>query len=405
MVQNRQLKILIYLTGGQHWMGGIQYTRNLLRALALLPPNEQPPVVLQISHKNRHEGFDIEFQRLGNVVIDGPLAKPDGWTFGYLPIIRKLLHRVFGYQLSNRLLESDTCTVAFPAKGPKLPGPAQQVYWIPDFQYKHFPEYFAPAERNERDKMYAAMLSEPGILVLSSEAALEDFRRFFPEFSNKPVRILRFTTTLLESEYSPDAAEVCARHQLPERFVYLPNQMWQHKGFDTAYSALGLLKAQGLTIPLVCTGSEDDYRNTDHGKYLLNLIKTHGLESQIRHLGLLDRQEQLQIFRRAALILQPSRFEGWSTCVEDARALGKRIVLSNIPVHQEQDPHLGQYFKVGNAESLASVLSHAWPQASPGPNPEEELHAKHAGIRASENYARRFLAIMHEAATLPQQRV
>lgn len=391
------MKILIYLTGGAHWLGGVQYTRNLLRALCLLPFSERPEIILHIGRNNRNQGFENEFMHLPNFVVDGPINE----SFLRLNKLRVLFNRIgrriFGTEIFGQTLHSDDCAVAFPAKGPNLPGPAQKVFWVPDFQYKHFPHYFTETERQERDVTYEKMFSAKNVLVLSSEAVKKDFLRFFPAHKNKAVRVLHFCSIIDASDYKLDAIKICTKYGLPEKFVYLPNQMWQHKGFETVFEALRLLRNQGIVIPLVSTGSKNDYRNDGYFHQLEALINTNDLSSQIFILGMLPRQEQIQIFRRAAIVMQPSHFEGWSTSVEDARALGKRIILSDIDAHLEQDPPNSVFFITGSAEDLASKLKLCWPDLHPGPNFLLEEQALKQSKLLGINYARAFMAIMEEA--------
>lgn len=392
------MKILIYLTGGIHWMGGVQYTRNLLRAVSLLPAHERPDIVLQIGRKNSGHGYEEEFREYPGVVIDRPLA--DRYLFGgyVLHLVRRAVKKLIGIEVRQKILLSDECQVAFPAKGPNIPGSARKVYWVPDFQYKHFPAFFSDDERAKRDAMYDEMFAEEGILVLSSEAVKSDFERFFPmHAARKKVRVLRFATTLHDDDYEPDPIAVCSAYGLPEKFVYLPNQMWQHKGFDTAFHALGIMKRAGIKLPLVLTGSSEDYRSSDYGRFLESILKEYELQDQVYQLGLLPRRDQLQLFRRAALVLQPSRFEGWSTTVEDARATGRPIVVSDIPVHLEQAPLQACYFSAGNPADLAEKLASAWVAANAGPDQEMEQVAREQASQYSIRYARAFLSIMDEA--------
>ena len=66
------------------------------------------------------------------------------------------------------------------------------------------------------------------------------------------------------------------------------------------------------------------------------LIDSYDLRDDIRFLGFIPREEQLMIMKGARAIIQPSFFEGWSTVVEDAKAVNSFIVLSNLEVHKEQ---------------------------------------------------------------------
>ena len=67
----------------------------------------------------------------------------------------------------------------------------------------------------------------------------QSIRDVLPEFVDKDVRILHFASTFESEDYAANAAAVCERFGLPAKFAYLPNQMWQHKGFDTAFRAIG----------------------------------------------------------------------------------------------------------------------------------------------------------------------
>ena len=396
--------ILIYLTGGVHWMGGIQYTRNLLRGIALLPAPEKPQIVLKLSHKNAKFGFEQEFIQYPNLAIDRQLPNsailhPWFWKLiEHTPIYR--LQQLAKQKLERKAFLSDSCPVAFPAKGANIPGPSEKILWVPDFQYKNFPEYFSEKERQARDEQYDAMFKTESILVLSSQAVKADFFRFFPGYNRLRVRVLPFHSTLVEEDYHPHPYTICQQYGLPEVYAYLPNQIWQHKGHDTVLAALVKLKQTGLEIPIVCTGNRSDYRSDLYFQSLEKFINTHNLDRQVFILDLIPRQHQIQVFRQAALIIQPSRSEGWSTVVEDARALGKTILLSDIPVHQEQAPEEGHFFQTGDAEDLEAKLGQLWPNCLPGVQPEKEEQAK---LRAKENslsYARNFLQIVQEAYQL-----
>jgi glycosyltransferase involved in cell wall biosynthesis len=100
------------------------------------------------------------------------------------------------------------------------------------------------------------------------------------------------------------------------------------------------------------------------------------------------------LIRASHAVVQPSRFEGWSSTVEDSRAFGKPIVISDIDVHLEQAPERGVFFPVGDVEALATTLAEVWEQN--GPTDEREVFARHRELVAG--YARTALSIFAEAA-------
>ena len=80
--------------------------------------------------------------------------------------------------------------------------------------------------------------------------------------------------------------------------------------------------------------------------------------------------------RRAAAIIQPSYFEGWSMLVEDCRALGKQVFVSDIPVHREQSPTDATFFNPADIQHLSSVIADRWPELRPGPDRSRERSAQ-----------------------------
>ena len=141
------------------------------------------------------------------------------------------------------------------------------------------------------------------------------------------------------------------------------------------------------------SGERVDQRHPEWSQEIDRLVRHLGLDQDVFFLGLVPRATQLAVFRRAHVIVQPSLFEGWSTVVEDARALGQRILLSRIPPNVEQAPELGTYFEAGDDQTLAEALAQCWDTAPPA-LPMSELVAK-ADARAIA-VARRFLDIAQE---------
>ena len=60
--------------------------------------------------------------------------------------------------------------------------------------------------------------------------------------------------------------------------------------------------------------------------------------------------------KEARAVIQPSKFEGWGTVVEDAKAMQRPLILSDINVHREQVGKHGYYFPVDNAAELAGII-------------------------------------------------
>jgi len=236
------------------------------------------------------------------------------------------------------------------------------AHWIPDLQHCFLPELFSETECRQRSEQFEA-LSNGRAIIFSSESSRQDFLKFWPDPS-AALRVWHFCSVMEASAMEIDPAEVVSRYQLPNEYFVVPNQFWKHKDHFCVLDALEALSQRGARPTVVCTGAVDDYRNRDHINRFLQSIQQKGLHQQIRLLGFMDRSEQVALLRGAGAVIQPSRFEGWSTVVEDCRAIGQRLVLSDLDVHSEQAPEQSEFFEVGNSDSLAKALERMLPAVS-----------------------------------------
>jgi len=60
--------------------------------------------------------------------------------------------------------------------------------------------------------------------------------------------------------------------------------------------------------------------------------------------------------KKSIAIIQPSLFEGWSTVVEDAKSLGKNIIVSDINVHIEQKDERTVVFPKLDYKELSKIM-------------------------------------------------
>src|ERR1700736_2024111 len=230
-------------------------------------------------------------------------------------------------------------------------------------------------------------------------AALGDFQRFFPDAVVTP-RVWSFCSVFSERERGGRAP--LRTYQLPEKFAYVANQFWRHKDHTTVLVALARLRQRGLEIPLVCTGLERDVRSPGYFDELMSLAVELGVSDQVRTLGMVPRADQIEIFRHAALVVQPSLFEGWSTVVEDAKAVAAPMLLSDLPVHREQTAGMQRAwtFQPRDPDALASRLAEIWPALPRRPNPAEEGAVATAHQKRVLDAGRRFIVTVGEAIDL-----
>lgn len=362
-VSLKPLRIALLAHGGTQWMGGELYVRNLF--MALLDHREKFPsdhayelIVFTAdptSLLERHSAF----LRADDVVAcprmnDGPL--------GRLTLIPRLLLSRIDF--------------AYPCYSPLPPWPGLHgSAWMVDFQYEHYPSLFSQRELRRRRLSAALVARTMAHVVFSSRDALADFRLFFPR-SRAHTHVLHFHTFPDSSLWQGDPDVTRARYRLPSRFLICCGQFWAHKNHLLLLDALAAALVEEPDIFLVFTGHPVDLRNPSYLDTLLARIHLLGIRPATALLGLIPRDDQLQLIRRAVAVVQPSLFEGWSTVVEDARALGKPIVLSDIPVHLEQRVSQAHIFSATSDVELSHRLLEVWRSYGPGPDLDIEQHAR-----------------------------
>jgi glycosyltransferase involved in cell wall biosynthesis len=272
--------------------------------------------------------------------IFGRLARRSGLR---TRLIERLLEKhqvpVLSHSLFNSAQLSRTATIG----------------WIPDFQHIHLPEFFGTGEIESRNTNYRILSESCSIVILSSHAAKADFTRFAPEHASKAV-VLQFVASPTCTNGGPTLTQLQQKYSFDIPFFVLPNQFWAHKNHRLVVSALQILKRKREPVLVLATGSAGDYRNPKAYIELMEFAKQCDVLEFFRVLGEISYDELVALMQNAIAIINPSRFEGWSTSVEEAKSLGKSVLLSDIPVHREQAPQLGSYFNVDDAEELASTL-------------------------------------------------
>lgn len=343
------IRVAWMVPNSPNWMGGLNYFRNLLEALLMLPDRQIEPVI--IGHA---ASLPPPLDRCPSVPIAQPrLLTPAG--------IRDYVGRKWllnGGNLASTLASGDVELFSHALLfwfGRRSPVPV--LCWLPDFQHLHLPHLFTPAELAERQSKFAAVALHAQAVVVSSEDARQDFASVHPEAARRAY-VLRFVAHAPPLEGLPPAETVLARHGLDEAFFHIPNQLWAHKNHALVVQALSIVASRRGRAPLVIsTGQMEDYRNPDHFPRFIELLAQAGLADRFRVLGLLPYAEVAVLMRQAIAMINPSLFEGWSTTVEEAKSLGKRLLLSDIPVHREQAPARGTYFNPADPEALAQQMA------------------------------------------------
>lgn len=330
------------------WLGGINYYRNLFKAVQALPGRQIEPVIFLSTRAASAEQIGFPpFQVLRSKMLDRHSLY---WW------IRKIVAKLSGRDwVLQRWLRRHSIQVLSHSgslgAGSKIPC----LCWMADFQHKHLPQFFEPWEIRVRDALVQKWLNECAAIVFSSEDARKDLLQFFAP-GTATLEVLPFVSEVAAAADAESEQAVLQQYALPEKYFLVANQFWAHKNHQVIVEALALLKQSGKAVRVVASGNPVDYRQSGHYEKLMERIREAGLQQMFQVVGVIPFAHLSVLMQHAVAIINPSLFEGWNTAVEEAKSLGKQVLLSDIGVHREQNPPRGFYFAPHDAGRLAELL-------------------------------------------------
>ena len=148
------------------------------------------------------------------------------------------------------------------------------------------------------------------------------------------------------------------KYKFNRSFFYVPNQYWVHKNHLIILKAIKHLKKKNnlKDVLILSSGLSNDYRNPDHFSKIKKFIFENKLENNYKYLGVIPFKDVLSLIYHSMAVINPSKFEGRSSTVEQAKSMDKNIILSNIDIHKEQKPRNAFYFNPDNYKQLSKIM-------------------------------------------------
>jgi glycosyltransferase involved in cell wall biosynthesis len=349
------IRVAFLLNFSKEYKGGINYIKNLLYTNSI---TKFPDIEFYVIAPSDIEQEYIDmFSPLAKIIYTDIYKKNTLVSF-----LNRAFNRTFKFQLPLYLLlkkyKIDVISHSFfwgNYKSIKI------INWIPDFQCMHFPELWTKKQLDNIISINNNIVKHSDLVILSSYDALNDYKKFAPAFTNK-ARVLQFVSQPGKLSDNADIyTQIKQKYNLGDKFFYLPNQFWSHKNHITAFKAINKLVKEGLNPVLVTTGVMTDFRGNNKNLETINtFIKENHLEKNILLLGLIPYNEVLTLMQKCIAVINPSLFEGWSSTIEEAKSIGKTVVVSDIPVHREQNPDNAFYFSPKDDLKLADILKEIW---------------------------------------------
>lgn len=342
------IRVAFIFQYNEGWLGGLNYFRNLVSAIAALQNPEVEPVIFA--------GGDIPEQQLTGLpkaqLVRSRLLDPASFLWRMRMFLRRALTRDVLLEMLLRWHGVEVMSHSgVIGRGASIPA----IGWIPDFQHFRMPEFYRDAERTMWTAHIRDVCTYCNCVLLSSHAAQQDLKDFSPACAEKS-RVLQFVADAVFDGSQTNSTELQRKYEFSGRYFLVPNQFWAHKNHRVVIEALAILRKRGQELLVLATGNTHDHRQPGYFASLLDYARKMDVHDCFRVLGIVPRQDLMGLMHDAVALINPSLFEGWSTSVEEAKSLGKRIILSDIPVHREQNPADAIFFPPADPDALADAM-------------------------------------------------
>ena len=355
------MKVGILGQGFLGWAGGIGFIVLVTQAIAAADPASEIHLFLPLGTANKN--------RLLKFIPDWMLPNkkasvqrvPEGLSHrlildafvGLKDLVS--LHILDETPLAlQKALRSTGVEAVLPAMDP-LPSTlgVPWVGYLYDFQHRYLPAFFTAEEIERRNTAFQKMAMMASAVIVNSRKVRSDIEAFVPEATAK-IFVMPFAPFLDPGLVFED--DVQSGQARP--YFMVCNQFWIHKDHGTAIRAFAQIASQYPHVDLLCTGSLNDYRAPDYVPSLQDEIARLGLAKRVKLLGMVPKNQQMQLLKNSLGLIQPTLFEGGpgGGAVYDAVALGVPALVSDIEVNREVDCGDVRFFKAGDPGQLARLM-------------------------------------------------
>lgn len=225
-----------------------------------------------------------------------------------------------------------------------------------DIQHIHYPEFFTWEKRLSRKITYGLSARHASYFQASSEFMKADMLSHFPEMPPERVEMISEGVTVRAFAERRDTSTLCARYDLPERFLFYPAQLWPHKNHLTVLKALKQIEeCENIKIPLVMTGA-----NFSAAPAIARFISDQKMD-YTRYLGKVPFEDLVALYQNAEFVIAAGVYESSCLPILEAAAAGTPIIAARIPPNEELGQRLQlNLFNPLDVTELAKLLTSLW---------------------------------------------
>jgi glycosyltransferase involved in cell wall biosynthesis len=250
-------------------------------------------------------------------------------------IIRPILWYIYVNLFINKNISYLLSTTHHP-----IPGIKHQIITIHDLRLLYYPDnfgqyiYFKIILKKQLKNMDA-------IFTVSHQTK----KMIQKHYNFDPERIFIIPNCVDTSIFTPGSPS----KETSEKYLLSVGATWQHKNIQEIINNSDLW-ADKYNLKIVA--GRGTYR-----KYLTELVNTLNLTDKVEFINYVSLQELVSLYQKATALIYPSKMEGFGIPPLEAMACGIPVILSDIPVFQENFQDIPIYIALNNKNSLEKAIN------------------------------------------------
>jgi glycosyltransferase involved in cell wall biosynthesis len=348
-------KVGVFLATSPSSGGSYQWTLNILNAINdyRIARHGISVTVFHISDTSMVHSLRENFPVFRFIAIGGLLRGYAGIVrrlFLYMPTLTPVWKLVFPYNylfwthgidlmvFPTTILDSGLCAT-------------KNIFFMADIAhvfYPDFPEVSMNGELRVRHLIFNSGISNADIVVVESQQLRQDIIR---HYNAEPEKISVIYQVLPKIFKEFNFLEKSQALELPERFIFYPAQLWQHKNHQNLLKAMKIIVQEIPELCLILSG----YRKPGD-ESIFQLIDQLGLQGHVKYLGYVTDQEMKFIYEKAEALVMPTYFGPTNIPTLEAFHFGCPAIISNLPGVEEQTRDAAILFDPDSEKDIAEKV-------------------------------------------------
>lgn len=265
------------------------------------------------------------------------------------------------------------------------------VYTIWDLQHRlqsYFPEVSSNGIWELKDRYFRKAIQRSAKVIVCNEVGKQEVANFYQLPESRILMLPHPTPSFaLNAQSVEGSSEVLKRYGIQGKYVFYPAQLWPHKNHVGLLEAMKLLRdTYGVEVTAVLAGA--DKGNLAH---IMSIAKEYRLESQVRHVGFVPREDLIELYRNALALTYLTYFGPENLPPLEAFGLGCPVIASRVSGADEQLGDAAILVDPTNACQIAKAIDSIYRDAS-----LRESLVEKGKVRAQDWTARGYVSAMLE---------